>query len=138
MSTGKIEQDSEQQAIDHIERIREFALGMGFVKTYSTEQYIDKLHMESGTGNWIYVLEIESTGNSSYGFNVWLSVTDNTFFTYSLMSLYRSSYRYIANDVNRFLYLLKTLRSIPVSKFRDESIGLYLENWYNAAVLEEL
>ena len=134
MSVGKIEQDSEQHAIDHIERIREFALGIGFVKTYSG----DKLHMKSGTGDWIYELELETNEDSLYGINAWLSVTDNTFFTYCLMSLYGSSYRFIAGDVNRFLYLLETLRNIPVSKFSDKSIELYLENWYNAAVLEEL
>lgn len=137
MNIVKIEQDSER-IIDYVERIRKFALGIGYRKIYSEEDFIDKLYMETGIGTWIYELEIESTGNSSYGINAWLTVTDGTFFTYNLISLYRSAFRFVVNDPDRFMHLLSTLPDIQVSKFYDEQIELYLENWYNASIIETL
>ena len=54
------------------------------------------------------------------------------------MSLYNSAYRYIVKDVNRFLFLLETLKTIRVKDFYYDSIEMYLDNWYNNSLIESL
>ena len=122
-------------------KIRDFAKTLGFLDLPAEKRYdvdIAQLYMEIDGSKWQYELDF-SIGVNPYGTNAWLSATNHDKkMAYNIMSLYNSAYRYIVKDVNRFLFLLETLKTIRVKDFYYESIEMYLDNWYNNSLIESL
>ena len=143
MSNIAIIEAGQKREAEALWKIAETAIEIGF-KDLPAEMQDDcltrQLYMKAPGDGWEYILEI-SDGEcpGPYSINAWFSVINHAAgMSYNIVSLYNSGYRYIAQDTGQFLYLLKTLVKLPRLDFIDESVEMYLDNWYNDSLIESL
>lgn len=121
--------------------IEEYARSLGF--TDMKRIGYDGLDCVLGKlcGDGYYTLELKYTDRDDmfeYGINAWLNwqVVHGPR-SETLVSLYDSGYDYTAGGTRVFRAMLRTLDMVD-GKFRKDNSRIYLDNWYNAAVLEAL
>ena len=125
-----------------VQEIEEYARSLGFTDMKRVGyDGLDGRLMKSGIDGH-YILEvnyIDREGIYEYGINVWLNWIGNNSWpaANALVSLYDSGYDYTAGGTKVFRTMLRTLDMVD-GKFMEANSRIYLDNWYNAAVLEAL
>ena len=123
--------------------IEEYARSLGF--TDMKRIGYDGLDRVLGKlcGDGYYTLELRYTDRDDaiydYGINAWLNWrgVHGSPMSEALVSLYDSGYDYTAGGTRVFRAMLRTLDMVD-GKFKKANSRIYLDNWYNAAVLEAL